>query len=58
MTNKYCMLTYVPGVGQKFAYDISAGSAEEAEKTAGKGATVMQVYEYNPQGLLTKNGIF
>jgi hypothetical protein len=52
------MLTYVPGVGQKFAYDISAGSAEEAEKTAGKGATVMQVYEYNPQGLLTKNGIF
>jgi len=58
MTNKYCMLTFSPEAGQKFTYGISAKSVEEVEKKAEKGATIMQVYQYNDQGLLTKNGIF
>jgi len=58
MANKYCMLMYVPGVGQKFLYDISAKSVDEVHKKVEKGATVMQVYQYNDAGIMTKDGIF
>ncbi|MCI2056414.1 MAG: hypothetical protein LKJ86_04615 [Oscillibacter sp.] len=55
---KYCMLTFTPGAGQKFTYDISAKSVQDVQAKAEKGATVMQVYQYNDAGILTKDGIF
>jgi hypothetical protein len=52
------MLTFTPGAGQKFTYDISAKSVQDVQAKAEKGATVMQVYQYNDAGILTKDGIF
>jgi hypothetical protein len=58
MTNKYSMLTFTPGVGQKFTNNITAKSVADVAAKAEKGATVMQVYQINDAGIMTKDGIF